>query len=110
MRVRQTVLRVGVLFGGALCACRQSSFDFSTTKQAIEKALPDGSSPEQAVRVLDSLGFRHGPLDQRDHTVTGSLREPDTKKPVFSTLRVVLTFDDQQRLSHRAISEVFTGP
>ena len=110
MRIRHPVVQLGMLLGTALCACRQSPYDFSSTRQAIEKALPEGSSPERAAKVLDSLSFRHGALDEGDRTLTASLREPDTSKAVFSTLRVVLTFDSLRRLSHRAISEVFTGP
>jgi len=93
----------------SLLACRHPAYDFTPLEQAIDAAIPLGSSPERAVVVLDSLAIPHGEFDPVRRTLIGSQREP-SPGTVFGTLRVVLTYDGNRHLVDRDSQVVFTGP
>lgn len=100
-----TLLAVCTLFG-----CRQEPYDFAPVQQSLEAATPVGSTPEQVVSALDSLGFRHSPFDPNERSITAAMREPDTNRMVFGTLRVTLRFNEGSRLVGRESRVVYTGP
>ena len=95
-----------IFLSQAPTACGFSQHDWSGTQVTLANTLPDGTSPGRAMAVLDSLGFYHDSLLRPDSVIVGRKREP----MVFSTLRVLLTFDAQDRLVKRDIKEEFTRP
>jgi hypothetical protein len=100
-----TLLAVCTLLG-----CRQKTYDFAPAQQTLEAATPVGSTPEQVLSALDSLGFRHSPFDPSERSITASMREPDPDRMVFGTLRVTLRFNQGRRLVERESRVVYTGP
>ena len=93
----------------AILAC-SGPHDWSSTRQALKRLLPTGSSAARVSTVLDSLGFTHTRLESKNSIIKASKREPPSNKLVWSTLQLVLVFDDSGRLVRDSSYEVFTGP
>jgi hypothetical protein len=92
-----------------VAGCRRRPYDFQPLKRTIESQIELGTTPNRATSVLDSLGVPHTGYVAATRKVIGSLREPEPGM-VFSTLRVVLSYDQNQHLVDREVKVVFTGP
>jgi len=108
MRQSRTVV---ILLAVTTLACGSQPYDWSSTKHSLDQSLPEGLPQARVIAVLDSLAFIRSQLDLRDSTIIASKREPHaSNRLVFSTLRVVLKFGGDGRLTQRTAREVFTGP
>jgi hypothetical protein len=108
MRALRPAAILGIV---ATLACGSRPYNWSSTKVALDRLLPNGTPQAQVTIILDSLGFSHGPLDPKDSTITAMKREPRASdKLVFSTLRLVLKVSGDGHLMDHNTSELFTGP
>ena len=106
---RCTVRPAIVVLSSVILAC-SGPYNWSPTQQALHRLLPAGSTVARAIRVLDSLGFAHARQQPKNSMIHAIKREPLSNKFVWSSLQVVLTFDDSGRLVHDSSYEIMTGP
>jgi hypothetical protein len=77
---------------------------------ALTEALPAGITADRAVAVLDSLGFHHEALSERDSTLRAILRDIRKDGFITTSVRVTLFFDKNHNLTKHEVEEILTGP
>jgi hypothetical protein len=100
-----------VLLVGAI-GCDGGGLPVKQIARVFNERIPNGSSPERVIAVLDSLGVEHGSYDPRDQTVQAIVRESPRRSFTFVTgsMRTRFVFGSDRRLTDREIRVVYTGP
>jgi hypothetical protein len=94
-----------------LTACvRSGRTKVAELDQELRVAVHPGDSAADVARRLDSLDIQHSGYDHIRRVMMAEVEGKPGWKPVYRSLSVTFSFDQNDRLIKHEVRETFTGP
>jgi hypothetical protein len=90
--------------------------DVASVEKDLSDHLPTGASRADVESYLDQRGIQHSYVAQSrgapeyDRTESAMIRGASRSWLVRGDLQIVFKFDDQDKLLHYSVKQIFTGP